>query len=105
MVLIPAFLMVSTIRYRSFKTFDLGTRRSYRNLIIIASVLAAIATHPQITLVTMAYVYLLSGLIGHVMSRFRRKTIDITPAELPAAADSMTAEEPPAPAAFEERAR
>ncbi len=29
MVLIPAFLMVSTIRYRSFKTFDLGTRRSY----------------------------------------------------------------------------
>ena len=99
MVLIPAFLMVSTIRYRSFKTFDLGTRRSYRNLIIIATVIAAIATHPQITLVTMAYIYLLSGLIGHVMSRFRRRTIDVTPAELPAPAGSTSPEGAAAPAA------
>ena len=46
MVLVPAFLMVSTIRYRSFKTLDLGTRRSYRNLLLMALVIAAIATHP-----------------------------------------------------------
>ena len=103
MVLVPAFLMVSTIRYRSFKTFDLGTRRSYRNLIVIALVMAAIATHPEITLVAMAYVYLLSGLIGHVMGRFRRRTIDIKPADLPAPAGSMPpklsrAAAPPSPA-------
>src|SRR5690349_23678383 len=72
-VLLPAFLMVSTIRYRSFKTFDLGTRRSYRNLILIATVMAAIATHPQVTLVTMAYLYLMSGLLGAAWSRFRRR--------------------------------
>lgn len=84
MVIVPAFLMVSTIRYRSFKTFDLGTRRSYRNLILVAVVIAAIATHPQITLVSMAYAYLLSGLFGYVYSRFSRRPPEAQPA-LPAA--------------------
>jgi CDP-diacylglycerol---serine O-phosphatidyltransferase len=98
MVLIPAFLMVSTIRYRSFKTLDLGTRRSYRNLIIIAVVIAAIATHPEITLASMAYAYLLSGLIGHVASRFRRRTIDVQPAELAAGPSELSdAEDAPEP--------
>ena len=100
MVLVPAFLMVSTIRYRSFKTFDLGTRRSYRNLILIAVVMAAIATHPEITLVTMAYMYLLSGLIGHVWGRLRRRpSIDIQPAELPVAPGGAPSSSAAAPAA------
>jgi CDP-diacylglycerol--serine O-phosphatidyltransferase len=73
MVLAPAFLMVSTIRYRSFKTFDLGWRRSYRNLLLVAVVLAAIATNPQITLVVMAYAYLASGPIGWAVGRVRRR--------------------------------
>jgi CDP-diacylglycerol--serine O-phosphatidyltransferase len=86
-VLVPAFLMVSTIRYRSFKTFDLGTRRSYRNLILIATVMAAIATHPQVTLAVMAYMYLLSGLVGAAWGRLhRRSTPDAPPATLPMAA-------------------
>jgi CDP-diacylglycerol---serine O-phosphatidyltransferase len=87
MVLIPAFLMVSTIRYRSFKTFDLGTRRSYRNLILVAVVMAAIATHPEITLATMAYMYLASGLIGHVWGRLRRRPIDVQPAAITTGAE------------------
>lgn len=73
MVLVPAFLMVSTIRYRSFKTLDLGTRRSYRNLILVALVIAAVASHPQITLVTMAYLYLASGLVGLAYGRLQRR--------------------------------
>jgi CDP-diacylglycerol--serine O-phosphatidyltransferase len=95
-VLLPAFLMVSTIRYRSFKTFDLGTRRSYRNLILIATVMAAIATHPQATLATMSYLYLMSGLIGAAWSRLRRR--EGVPAALPEATvhDDM---EPPQGAA------
>jgi CDP-diacylglycerol--serine O-phosphatidyltransferase len=73
MVLVPAFLMVSTIRYRSFKTLDLGARRSYRNLLVISLVIAAIATHPQFTLAAMAYIYLASGLIGFVWTQLRRR--------------------------------
>jgi CDP-diacylglycerol--serine O-phosphatidyltransferase len=83
LMLVPAFLMVSTIRYRSFKTLDLGTRRSYRGLIIIAMVIAAIATHPEITLVTIAYVYLSSGLLGFAWGKLRRRPADVIPAELP----------------------
>ncbi|PYR28746.1 MAG: CDP-diacylglycerol--serine O-phosphatidyltransferase [Acidobacteria bacterium] len=37
MVLVPAMLMVSTIRFRSFKTIDLQARRPYRVLLLIAA--------------------------------------------------------------------
>src|SRR5437867_4003890 len=36
MVLVPAVLMVSTIRFRSFKTIDLQTRRPHTVLLLIA---------------------------------------------------------------------
>jgi CDP-diacylglycerol--serine O-phosphatidyltransferase len=75
MVLIPALLMVSTVRFRSFKTFDLGWRRSYVYLFFIAVVLATIATEPRIMLVVMAYGYLVSPLIELVATRSRRRTV------------------------------
>lgn len=73
MVLVPGFLMVSTVRYRSFKTFDLRSPRSYRNLILMATVIAAIATHPQISLVVLAYAYLLSAFIGMAITKVKRR--------------------------------
>lgn len=73
MVLVPAFLMVSTLRFRSFKTLDLGWHRSYWGLILIAAGLAAIATHPQLVLLVMAYVYLLSGPVSWGVGRTRRR--------------------------------
>src|SRR5206468_5515715 len=45
MVLVPAVLMVSTIRFRSFKTIDLRTRRPYTVLLLIAAGIVLIATH------------------------------------------------------------
>jgi CDP-diacylglycerol---serine O-phosphatidyltransferase len=83
MVLIPGLLMISTIRYRSFKTVDLRSPRSYRKLILFAIFIAAVATHPQVTLAVMAYAYLLSGLIGFGWGRLRRRA-DVS---LPAALD------------------
>lgn len=70
---IPAALMVSRIRFRSFSTLTPGGRHSYLMLLVIAGVVAAIATHPQLVLVLMAYSYLLSGLIGLVLSKVRRR--------------------------------
>ena len=72
-VLVPALLMVSTIRYRGFKTLDLRSPRSYRKLILMALVIAAVTTHPQSTLFVLAYGYLLSAFIGQAASRFRRR--------------------------------
>ncbi|MCU0256014.1 MAG: CDP-diacylglycerol--serine O-phosphatidyltransferase [Vicinamibacterales bacterium] len=73
MVLVPALLMVSTIRYRSFKTFDLRSRKSYRNLILMALVIAAIATHPQISLLVISYTYLVSAFVGIGWTKLRRR--------------------------------
>ena len=73
MLLVPALLMVSTIKYRSFKTFDLGKRRPVNGLILAALGIAAIATFPQWTLLTLAYVYLVSAFIGMAWSRLRAR--------------------------------
>ena len=72
LVLVPAFVMVSTLRFRNINAFNASRRRSYLTLILIAGVLAAIATHPQLVLVLIAYTYLLSGPAGMVISRVRR---------------------------------
>ena len=72
-VLVPALLMVSTVRFRSFKTINLGWRRSYLSLFVIAAALALIATEPRITLVVLAYGYLLSALVELIVNRVRRR--------------------------------
>ena len=73
MVLVPAVLMVSTIRFRSFKTIDLQTRRPYSVLLFIAAGIVLIATHPRFVLVFLAYWYLLSAFIGMAITRFRHR--------------------------------
>jgi len=72
MVLLPAILMVSTIRYRSFKDLDLKSRRSFRVLVIIAAGIVAVATHPKWVLLIAAYTYLASGFIGLAWSRLKQ---------------------------------
>ena len=72
MVLVPAVLMVSTIKYRSFKDLDLKSRRSFRVLVFIAAGIVAIWTHPRAVLLVAAYTYLLSGFVGFAITRLRR---------------------------------
>ena len=93
MVIVPALLMVSTIRFRSFKTFDLQARRSYPVLILVAVGLALLVAHPEIVLAAMAYAYLASGLIGLAWQRLRRKSAGSTQ---PAAGSTQAAGMPPA---------
>jgi CDP-diacylglycerol--serine O-phosphatidyltransferase len=73
MVLVPAVLMVSTIRFRSFKTFDLQTRRPYSVLLVIAAAIMLITTHPRVVLMLLAYSYLASAFVGMAITRFRRR--------------------------------
>ena len=73
MVVVPAMLMVSTIRFRSFKTFDLQSRRSYPVLILFALALALLAAQPEILLVVLAYGYLASAFVGMAITRVRRR--------------------------------
>ena len=73
LVLVPAILMVSRMRFLSITTMIPEGRRSSLSLIVIAGVIAAIAAQPQAVLLVMAYVYLLSGPLGLLWSRVVRK--------------------------------
>lgn len=74
MVIVPALLMVSTIRFRSFKNLDLQARRSYPVLLLFALGLALLAAHPELVLVVLAYGYLLSPLVEMAWHRARRQS-------------------------------
>jgi CDP-diacylglycerol--serine O-phosphatidyltransferase len=73
MMIVPAVLMVTTIRFRSFKNIDLGKRRSYPVLVLFAIGLALLVAHPPMVLVLMAYTYLASAFIEMAWHRFRRR--------------------------------
>ena len=73
MVLVPAALMVSTIRFRSFKNLDLQARRPYTVLIGIALLFAFIFAHPALALVTISYTYLLSAFVDMIVGRLRHR--------------------------------
>lgn len=87
MVILPALLMVSTVRFRSFKTFDLQSRRSYTVLLLFALGLALLAAYPEGFLVAIAYGYLLSPFVGLAWSRLRRRSAPELP---PATAEPDT---------------
>ncbi len=70
-VVIPAILMVSTIRFRSFKTINFGWEQSYIKLFVFAALLVFIATEPSWALIIIAYSYLASAFVGMALTRFR----------------------------------
>jgi CDP-diacylglycerol--serine O-phosphatidyltransferase len=71
-VVVPAVLMVSTIRFRSFKTLNFGYQKTYMPIFFFAVFVVLIATEPQWTLLVLAYTYLASAFIGQAMTRLRR---------------------------------
>jgi CDP-diacylglycerol---serine O-phosphatidyltransferase len=73
MVIVPALLMVSTIRFRSFKNVDLQSRRSAPTLVLFAVALALLASQPEIVLVVAAYTYLVSAFVEVAWQRLRRR--------------------------------
>ena len=84
LVLVPAFLMVSTIRFRSFKSIDLQAPRPYTVVLVLGAVIAAIWAHPAGALLILAYTYLASAFVELAINRLRHRTPEVpsaTPAE------------------------
>lgn len=73
LLVVGAFLMVSTLRYWSFKTFDLRSRRSYFAMVGIAALLALVATEPAWALLAWSVGYTLSGPVAYLIALLRRK--------------------------------
>jgi CDP-diacylglycerol--serine O-phosphatidyltransferase len=66
-----AFLMVSRVRYYSFKTLDLRRRRPYVVIIVLGLIAWSIFAFSEPVLLTLALTYLLSGPVGRIISRSR----------------------------------
>jgi CDP-diacylglycerol--serine O-phosphatidyltransferase len=73
LMLVPAALMVSAIRFRSFKTINLGWGPSYAPLLLFILLVAVIAARPRVTLLVMAYTYLISGFVEMAITRVRAR--------------------------------
>jgi CDP-diacylglycerol---serine O-phosphatidyltransferase len=71
LVIVPGLLMVSTIRFYSFKTLDLQSRRAYPVLALLALGLALLSAH-EVMLVVLSYTYMMSGPVMWAWSRLRR---------------------------------
>jgi CDP-diacylglycerol--serine O-phosphatidyltransferase len=80
LVLVPAFLMVSTVRFRSFKTFDLQARRSYTVLLALALLIAFVSAHPALALVTLSYGYMSSAFIEMIWMRWHHPKAEVVAA-------------------------
>jgi CDP-diacylglycerol--serine O-phosphatidyltransferase len=70
-VTLLAFLMVSRMRYYSFKTWDLRRRRSYIAIIFLGLIIWGIWVYSEPVLLIIAVTYTLSGVVLRITSKFR----------------------------------
>ena len=73
LTVVLSYLMISTIRYRSFKDLDLKRRRPAWILPAIALFFAVIAYRPKIALLVLALTFAASGPVTKVVSLLRRR--------------------------------
>ncbi|MBW2601388.1 MAG: CDP-diacylglycerol--serine O-phosphatidyltransferase [Deltaproteobacteria bacterium] len=71
MIYVLSFLMVSTIKYHSFKKASLFKQMKFNMLVLVVLVCIVIAAEPSISFFLMAFVYILSGPFTALW--FRRK--------------------------------
>jgi CDP-diacylglycerol--serine O-phosphatidyltransferase len=76
LVMLVSILMVSRVKYRSFKNLDLRSRRSYLYVLIPAAAIALVALHPQVMLMLGGFAYLISGVLPR-RSWGRRGSADV----------------------------
>jgi len=68
-----SYLMISTLRYRSFKDLDLRRQRRAWILPVIALVFAVIAYRPAVTLLAIALIFAASGPVARAVSFVRER--------------------------------
>lgn len=67
-----ALLMISSIRFFSFKKLHLSKGKSHLNVLGLAVIIAGIVFYSEIVLLIIASVYALSGLAGRLVQEVRR---------------------------------
>jgi CDP-diacylglycerol---serine O-phosphatidyltransferase len=73
LIYVLAFLMVSNIRFYSFKDPELVKRQPFGILVLTIFIIIIIIARPELMLFAMAFGYMISGPIGFVFSLAHRK--------------------------------
>ncbi len=71
MVIVLALLMVSNVRYSSFKTLKLNRKQSFFALVLVAVTLFFVASLPSLMIFVIAVIYMMSGLFEEIYLRLR----------------------------------
>ena len=79
LVYMVSFLMISKLRYRSFKDIDFRKRKSYFIIIIIALFFWLVIIHPQVVLLALSSSFVLSGILSKMFTLRRRRKITEAP--------------------------
>lgn len=72
MTYLLALLMISSIRFYSFKKLHLSKGKSHLNVLGLAIIVAGIVLYSEIALLIIASVYALSGLAGRIVQEIKR---------------------------------
>lgn len=88
LVYVLAFLMVSNIKYPSFKKFELRKRVTFTRFLFVILALYIFATIPLIALFVFCVTYTLLGPLGILVSLFNRKLQPETHEETPKNAEN-----------------
>lgn len=70
-----ALLMVSTLRYYSFKQVDFRGRWSFFMLVIIVGVFFLVAMEPKVTMLFVALAYVATGIVEEIVTRRKSKVL------------------------------
>jgi len=91
LVAVLSFLMISKLRYRSFKDVDLHRPQRYSMVALLAIIIWLIALEPQTVLLLLAATYTASGPVERLWQQLRRRRV---PEHLPEADRGLTEASP-----------
>jgi len=73
LVFVLSFLMISKIKYRSFKDLNVRAKKSYIAVFVFAFVFSIIALWPTKSIAVLSYAYMLSGPFSELKHLLKKK--------------------------------
>jgi CDP-diacylglycerol--serine O-phosphatidyltransferase len=89
-----AFLMVSTVKFNSFKDLEPFRRRPFNTLVVFIFLALLLAAEPQVMIFLLVSAYILSGPVGEAVAIVRRRRDKPTESENPIHAHDPHREDP-----------
>jgi CDP-diacylglycerol--serine O-phosphatidyltransferase len=72
-IYVLAFLMVSTVKFNSFKDLEPFRRRPFNTLVVFVFLALLLAAEPQVMIFVFVTAYILSGMVGEVVEAIRHR--------------------------------